>query len=248
MSFINVKFYCGTEDDYQKLSNTSFFADSNDNNYFFYTTEDIKNGDITTKVIHRLYLKDILIYNSEAVTENPWDQISEPLAETLKNYIKKIDDEQNITGNLTISGNIKADNFQENDGKISFGDNKTLDLHKIKANEAQVSKINTTGGNSVINGTNNEIHLNKLVFDNATESAIQNVPRLQFQLGEALYYLDLNIGELKVKNVKCETLEYDSNIIQADNADLAVNSITIGNVRLEDDGQGNLKITSLTAE
>lgn len=249
MSFTNVKFYYGTEDNYNKLLSTDFFVDNNkDNNYFFYTTKEIEENGVT-KTVHKLFLKDILIYDSNAKNIDPWSQISEPLADTLRNYIKKVENEQNITGNLTISGNIQADNFQENSkGEISFGGNKTLDIEGITTNKAQIATIETTKGGSIIKGENNEVQLNKLIFDSATESIVQNIPKLQFQFGDESYYLDLNNGELKIKHIKCSTLEYDSNIVQADTPDLSVNSITIGNVRLEDDGEGNLKITSLTKD
>lgn len=260
----NMIFFYGTQDEYNKLSDL-------DKKYYFYLIEEDsndENGELVTYL--HLYLGDLLIFSSNKEKEYE-NAILNALKEAQDQFIltnpKKT---QRISGqdliiekNLTVEGNIFANNLKYEDGLLK-GDKFFVNELSVGGTEASPENANLYADNEsvIIKNLNagydsGYVRLNNvkdLFFSSEANEIKENFPTIIKEVFDdegnstILFQMNSSTGELIVnKLIINDTLSYGESA-QLNQDNIKTNKLQIGNIILEDDGYGNLKITSISSE
>ncbi len=238
-NFDKLKFYYGTKEHYEMIDNNAL------DNCFYYVYEE-KEGEKTRTY---LYLRDELIYDSKEI-EGIVDSVltSESFQNKLNEYLSLQDNnnqiiQSNITinkdlvvkGGVDIKGNIKASNFIYDantdtitipadlilQGVITF--NNSDNQYRGKINDSEILNSRLSNISSLNFG------------ENAT---IENLPT--YNKGEYVY--DFEKGNFKVNIIEAKQI---IGPVGDKVTSMELESLRIGNLVLQEDN-GNLKITSVT--
>lgn len=237
-SFSNVRFFVGEEQDYNTLKSKNGL-----DNCFYYIATFEKNenemsnydaGPLTTK----LYLRDKLIYSSTMVND-----IEKELLEENGSFLVKLNEmyfvlnkesEQLVQGPIKFNSQISVPTIATDDLILNNGKKVTrLPVQDLIA-----------GNLSVENETVSTIKINKSL-EFGEETSLNHLPK--YVNGE--YIFDFNNGELKINKITVEELNVSKKAeIPTVQENAIYKSLQIGNLILSDDGNGNLKITSIVKE
>lgn len=237
-SFSNVRFFVGEEEDYDTLKSKNGL-----DNCFYYIATFEKNenemsnydaGPLTTK----LYLRDKLIYSSTMVND-----IEKELLEENGSFLAKLNEmyfvlnkesEQLVQGPIKFNSQISVPTIATDDLILNNGKKVTrLPVQDLIADNL-----------SVEDETVSTIKINKSL-EFGEETSLNHLPK--YVNGE--YIFDFNNGELKINKITVKELNVSREAKLPTVQENAVyTSLQIGNLILSDDGNGNLKITSIVKE
>lgn len=259
--FDNVKFYQGLESDYLKVKDIL-------DDCFYYTYETAET-DENGKIISisgklRLRLKDKLIYSSD-INEFIGQNFIRILEENFDNRYVSLtsENQQTITSPLKINGALDisksltvTNNIYSQDGNLDMANYRrvtvnnseaieipciaifkgdSVTLQKLNANElATLQKVDIKSG---------EASLDKLIFN--TGASIEKMPKYSCNL-DPKYYFDFQNGEININKINANAITMQGQLVStADVTNAQFTTLQIGNLVLSDDGNGNLKITSI---
>lgn len=241
--FDKLQFYHGSFEDYDILKDNGKIT-----NCFYYIYNEEKTH-------FKLYLNQQLIYDSQGIANMAaeiieTDNFKEKFAKYVlldpdnKEQIIKGDLKANsiVTTNLKVEKNIDAENFKFENDMIA------IPYPTVLGEGSELSNSTFTGGFI----TNAEISksplktITELSFDD--NASLENLPT--YNNGENISF-NFKDGVLKVSKIEAQTIIGQEIFVDQDkvstetNTNTVFTSLQIGNLILSDDGNGNLKITSI---
>lgn len=247
MSFNILKFYYGTEEEFEKLRQHGL------DNCFYFIAEPIYADEQQQEIIdykapYKLYLNNEKIYDSNNSDENLAERIiateefqdkmlsyienNSTKAVNLKNSLNIINDDSDPLAYLSKDGYLSASNYRYNKNNNTVAIDSDVFIEKSLNTNKLITK------HIIENSEDREaIKINNVSELNFTEDALIHLPKIE-QGGNSY---DFEQGNFIINSIKVNQFEGPvfNNITS-----LNLQTLQIGNLILSDDG-GNLKIQAI---